>query len=94
MKATLEFNLPEEMDEHSYALAGTDALLAIEDLQNEIRSFLKYGAGEFGEFKTEVWNDETEQYEPKIVNGCQHTLEKVSEYLYELKQNRRLPDLV
>jgi hypothetical protein len=94
MKAHLIFNLPEEEPEHKYALAGADALLAIEDLLNEIRSFLKYGAGEFGEFKTEVWNDDTEQYETKTVSGCQHTLEKVSEYLYELKQSRRLPELV
>jgi hypothetical protein len=46
MKATLEFELPEDQHEHTYALAGTDALLAIDDLLNEIRSCLKHDCGE------------------------------------------------
>lgn len=47
MKAILEFNLPEEQHDHKYALAGTDALICISDLLNEIRAKLKYDGGEF-----------------------------------------------
>jgi hypothetical protein len=47
MKATLTFNLPEEQHDHAYALAGTDALLVISDILNEIRTKLKYDSGEF-----------------------------------------------
>lgn len=47
MKATLEFDLPEEKYDHKYALAGLDALLCISDLINEIRAKLKYDGGEF-----------------------------------------------
>jgi len=46
MKAILEFDLPEEECEHSYALAGADALIVIDELFNEIRSCLKYDSGE------------------------------------------------
>lgn len=49
MKATLKFKLPEEEAEHSYALAGLDALLAIDDLLSEIRSALRHNSGELRE---------------------------------------------
>ena len=93
MKATLEFNLPEDQHDHSYALAGVDALLVIHDLENEIRNKLKYDSGEF-------WNFEVEEYEEdgniikKRMNACSHTLEKVWKVLHELKQDRKLPELV
>ena len=93
MKALLEFNLPEDKDDHAYALAGVDALLVIHDLENEIRSKLKYDAGEF-------WNFEVEEYEEdgnvikKRMNACNHTLERVWKVLIELKQDRKLPELV
>jgi len=94
MKAILEFDLPEEEPEHSYALAGLDALLVIEEILNEIRSFLKYEDGEFREFHTEIWNEETNQYEQKTMKGCDHTLEKVRSLIFEYKQKRNLPELV
>jgi len=93
MKALLEFNLPEDKDDHAYALAGVDALLVIHDLENEIRSKLRYDAGEF-------WNFEVEEYEEdgnvikKRMNACNHTLERVWKVLNELKQDRKLPELV
>jgi hypothetical protein len=74
MKATLEFNLPEEEDDHKYALAGLDALLVISDIFTEIRSKLKYDSGEF--------------------KGCDDaTLEKVRDFITDLKYNRNLPEL-
>lgn len=50
MKATLEFNLPDDQDDHKYALAGLDSLLVISDILDEIRSFLKYESGYFKDF--------------------------------------------
>ena len=94
MKATLQFKLPEEEPEHKYALAGTDALLAIEDICNEIRSFLKHGDGEFHDFQADVWNEETNQFDKKTMDACPYTLEKVADFIYELKKNRNLPELV
>ena len=42
MKAILEFTLPEERDEHQEALAGTKYLGILQDLDNELRSTIKY----------------------------------------------------
>lgn len=84
MKAILEFNLPDDQSEHSYALAGTDALLLIEELLSEIRNKLKYDSGLFKEWK----NDEGE----KRV-GDDETLERVREIIVELKMQKRLPNL-
>lgn len=43
--ATLRFDLsdPDDEREHRYALAGKDALIALEEIQKDIRSKLKYG---------------------------------------------------
>jgi hypothetical protein len=93
MKAILEFNLPEEQDDHAYALSGLDALLVINDLENEIRSKLRYEAGEFKEFDVEVYNDDGTSGRRRV-NGCDDTLEKVWQVLIRFKQERNLPELV
>ena len=93
MKATLEFNLPEEQDDHAYALAGLDALLVIDDLLNEIRNKLKYDSGEFREWNQEIYNDDGE-IEEKRMTACDYTLERVAEVLHQLKEKRNLPELV
>jgi hypothetical protein len=85
MKATLEFNLPEERCEHICAVKGMDAIAVLDDLIDEIRSFLKHDGGEFRE-----WRDEA---------GCRHTadaetLEKVRSYIWELRKDNEIPDLV
>jgi len=94
MKAILEFDLPDEQAEHSYALAGTDALIVIEELLNEIRSYLKHGDGEFREFYSDVWSDETSEYCKTRIQACEHTLEKVRDLIFEYKQKRNLPELI
>ena len=94
MTATLKFKLPEEQYEHSYALAGTDALIVIEDICNEIRNFLKHGGGEFHNFQADVWNEEAHQFDKKTMDACSYTLEKVAELIYEMKKSRNLPELV
>jgi hypothetical protein len=43
MKATLEFNLPEEQAEHYFAIKGADILNVLWELKAELRSMLKYG---------------------------------------------------
>ena len=45
MIATLRFDLsdPDDAREHRYALAGRDALLALEEIEQHCRSRLKHG---------------------------------------------------
>lgn len=85
MKATLEFTLPEERCEHICAVKGMDTILILDDLLNEIRSCLKHGGGEFKE-----WRDEETG---NTVTGCEHTLEKVRSYIWELRKDNEIPDL-
>lgn len=84
MKATLEFNLPEDGKDHEYALAGLDALLLIYDVEEEIRNMVR---NDQGYFKT--WIDE--EGEKQV--GCVATLERVWKYIIESKDERRLPYL-
>ena len=84
MKATLEFTLPDERTEHIAAVKGMDAILVIDELLNEIRSFLKYGGGEFRE-----WRDE----EGQTRTACPDTLEKVRSYIWQLRKDNEIPDL-
>ena len=84
VKASLEFNLPEEQVEHQSALAGPDALLVIEDLLSSIRSKLKYDSGFFKE-----WVDE----DGKTKIGDDSTLERVRKLIVDLKVERNIPDL-
>lgn len=43
MKATLEFSLPDETQEHRDALDGTNWRLACDQVCEQIRQWLKYG---------------------------------------------------
>ena len=94
MKAIIEFTLPEDEMDMKYAMAGIDALILIEDVINEIRSYIKHESGEFKKWTTDIYNEETGQYEKKEVRGCDHTLEKVMKYICELKSDKQLPDLI
>jgi len=94
MKATLTFDLPEEEPEHKYALAGLDALLLISALEDEIRSKLRYGSGEFNEFLHEKWDDESGEYAKEKVNGDNATLQKVWDWIINQKRIRNLPELI
>lgn len=94
MKATLTFDLPEEEAEHKYALAGLDALLLINDLENEIRSKLRHGTGEFNEFLHEKWDDESGEFSKERVKGDDATLEAVWQWIIHQKGKRNLPELV
>lgn len=49
MRCVLEFDLPEDSADLRYAQAGLDALLVLNDFDQECRSLLKHGAGAFAE---------------------------------------------
>ena len=85
MRATLSFTLPREATEHICAVKGMDTVLMLDELLNEIRSFLKHGAGEFRE-----WRDEETG---NVVTACDATLEKVRSYIWELRRDNEIPDL-
>jgi len=78
MEAILKFNLPDDKHDHKYALAGLDALLTINSIEQEIRSYLKYNArdGYFKDFDVDV-----------------KTLERVWDLIITLKKERQLPEL-
>jgi hypothetical protein len=84
MRATLSFTLPREATEHICAVKGMDTVLILDDLLNEIRSFLKHGSGEFRE-----WRDD----EGHTHTGCDATLEKVRSFIWELRKDNEIPDL-
>lgn len=42
MKAILEFDLPEETDLYQYAINGSRYLYVLQELDNELRSLIKY----------------------------------------------------
>ena len=42
MKAVLEFSLPEESEEHMYAVNGIKYAIAIDEVDNKLRAKLKY----------------------------------------------------
>jgi hypothetical protein len=48
MKAILEFNLPEEANEHRLAINGLAWYCVVYDMEQKLRAWLKYGH----EFKT------------------------------------------
>jgi hypothetical protein len=93
MKATLSFNLPEDQDEHRYALSGVDALLLINDLENEIRSKLRHDCGEFKKFRANIWDEESGKYLNEEIEGDDQTLERVWNWIIEQKQYRNIPEL-
>ena len=43
MKATLEFNLPEEQTEHYNAINGSTFRYCLQELDGELRNWLKHG---------------------------------------------------
>jgi len=73
-------------------LSGLDALLVISDLENEIRSKLRYDSGEFKEFNVESYDDNGKEI-TRRVKGCDDTLEQVWNVLLRFKQERNLPEL-
>ena len=85
-KATLEFNLPEQEHDFKYAIAGIDALLAINDLDQELRSAMKYESGELSHYI-----DAADGLEKKC---CYETLDLVRQKLWEIHNKYKLPDLI
>ena len=84
-KATLEFNLPEQEHDFKYAIAGVDALLALNDLDQDMRSAIRHEWGALAKFTDDEGN---------IRKSCIETLEKVRARLWEIHREYKLPDLV
>ena len=51
MKATLEFNLPEDQHEYDLAVSSAKMYCALYDIKQEIRSVWKYGELTEGQFE-------------------------------------------
>jgi hypothetical protein len=54
MKATLEFNLPEDSAEHLRAVHAGAAWSALYELDNRLRNLLKYGTVKESSFEQEL----------------------------------------
>jgi len=98
MKAILEFDLPEDSNDHEYAVKGIEMRILISDLENEIRQKLKYDGGEFaGQWHFEEYKEnESGEYVPERVakTACDHTLEKVRDWLTKEMIERNIPELI
>ncbi len=84
MKAILEFNLPEDQDDHAYAVAGLDALLLISNIEDEIRSMVNDNCGMLLRWRNEDGQECQGDYE---------TLRRVWDLIIAEKAERRLPEL-
>ena len=84
MTATLTFDLPQEAPEHMAAVKGVDTILLLDDLINEIRSYLKHECGEFKSWRNEEGTECT---------ACPETLEKVRAMIWEMRRDREIPEL-
>ena len=54
MKATLEFNLPEDDAEHVRSVNASAAWSALYDIEGRIRNILKYGLNEESSYEQEL----------------------------------------
>ena len=54
MKATLEFNLPEDRAEHLRAVHAGAAWCALFEVDNRLRNLLKYGTSKESSFEQEL----------------------------------------
>jgi len=80
MKATLQFDLPTEEYEFEAALKGTASLCVLDELLKEIRNALKYNSGPLREPLADN----------EAVNMI--TLEKVRDYIWELREDYSIPE--
>jgi len=85
-KATLEFNLPEQEHDFKYACAGLDALLTLNDIDQELRSAVRYHSGEFTHYIHEETGERKE--------CCVETLYHVRKVINEMIHDRKLPELI
>jgi hypothetical protein len=57
MKSILEFNLPEEAEDLQLALNGSKYMSAVHELDQELRSKIKYAPDNQPELVTETYNE-------------------------------------
>lgn len=76
MKAVLEFNLPEEEFEFDLASKSFPLLQLVEDLDQELRNFLKYG---------------TIPFDKSTITTPEEMAEAIREWIGDETINRKLP---
>lgn len=54
MKATLEFNLPEDTSEHLRAINAGAAWVALHEIDNRLRNLIKYGVSKESSYEQEI----------------------------------------
>lgn len=77
MKAILEFNLPEEDQEHAVAVHGKDLYLSLWDLDQWLRGKVKYSEGKEWENYEDALDDTRKQLR-EIMTGYGVSLEMMS----------------
>lgn len=73
MKATLEFNLPDDDEDFQFAVKGRDSVLVIWEIEQFVRNKMD---------------------SDKVTRKEYKTLESILEYIYEQRNDKKLPDLV
>lgn len=54
MKATIEFDLPEDTSEHLRAVNASTAWVALYEIDNKLRNLIKYGIREESSYQQEL----------------------------------------
>lgn len=82
MKATLEFNLPEEEYEYTAAVKGTCSLQVLDLMLNELRNAKKYNGGKFCQSDTA---------DPSVKAACDTLIDEFQRYIWELRTEHGVP---
>ena len=83
MKATLEFQLPEEDYEYTAAITGTKSLRVLNELLNELRTAQKYNGGKFRQ---------DESIDENVRQACDHLIGQVRQYVWDLCTEYGVPN--
>lgn len=82
MKATLEFELPEDQTEHLTAVHAGALFAVVDEFFEAIRTKLNHDAGEFASFKNA---------EGVPCRGCDDTLEQVRVVFRQMREEAGIP---
>jgi ATP-dependent exoDNAse (exonuclease V) beta subunit len=82
MKATLEFNLPEDQTEYLAAVHASPMFGVVDNLLEAIRLKLNHDAGEFATFRNDYGVN---------CRGCNATLEQVRIVLCQIREEAGIP---
>ena len=69
MKATLEFNLPDDRNEHLRAVHAGAAWSMIYEIDNRLRNLIKYGVSKESSYEQELSEIRREIYDVTVIIG-------------------------